>query len=165
MATPPNLGYLRAFSNSFSLVGIKNSFRMREALTDSEAGTYTFERASGDMLAFYNDLIAAWFGIASGTPVVLTPSVTIKIAKGTANTTVTVPLELGAAALDCTDLFKIGAPPAPKVPKADVTLTLVGKDLQVDLKNLGAVTEGLYQGQVFVAATLDPVLEIQLLIV
>jgi len=161
----PDLSYLRAFFNAYNLVGIKTARRVRDALADVEAGAYTFARASGDNLAVYNDLIEAWFGIASGAPVMPTPVAIMKIVQGTATATVTISLGLaGGTALNTPDLLKIGPPFGPKIRAADVALTLAAPDLTVDVANLAAVAKGLYIGLITDAAA-TPVLEVQLSIV
>src|SRR5712692_5008729 len=160
-----DFGFLRAVGDYFSLVGAKTVNRMGGALTDAEADKYTFERATGDVLGFYNDVLGAWFGLATGGLVVPTPSVTVLIKQGTATGSATIPLALGAGALDRTDLVKVGLPAAPKVAKTDVTLTVTGTDLKIDLKNLGGAALGLYKGLVFVTATNASVLEVQLRVV
>jgi hypothetical protein len=161
----PDLSYLRAFINVYNLVGIKTARRVRDALADVEAGAYTFARASGDNLAVYNDLIEAWFGIASGSPVMPTPVAIMKITQGAAAATVTISLGLaGATVLNTPDLFKVGPPFGPKIRAADIVLTLTAPDLKVDVANLAAMAKGLYIGLITDAAA-APVLEVQLLIV
>ena len=156
------LGYLRAIVDSFGLVGLKTASRFGEALTDAENQKYTFEKATGDVLAFYDDLVAAWFGLASDAIVSPTPSVTMTIPQGTATATATVSHAFGTATVDRTDLFKIGLPVVPKIPKGDVSLTPSATDLKIDVKNLAAVKPGLYKGAVFKTVGNAIVLEIRL---
>lgn len=155
-------GYLRAVIDSFGFAGAKAANRFGQALSDAEGTTYTFQKAATDVFSFYEDMLGAWFGLATGDIISPTPSVTIKIAQGTATASATVPLNLGTAPLDWTALPKIGRPAALGVPKSDVTPAASGTDLKVDLKNLSALKVGLYRGQVFIAATNKPVLEIAL---
>jgi hypothetical protein len=159
------LAYLRAFIDSFGLVGLKTAQRFRDALTGAEGATYTFEQASSDTFGFYDDLLAAWFRLASPASVFPTSSVTMKMTEGSADATATVPIALSAVTLESTDLLKIGLPAVPKIPKTDVTLTLTGTNLEIKVKNLAARKAGLFKGLVFDKATSDPVIEIRLLIV
>lgn len=162
----PNLNYLRAFFNAYNLVGIKTAQRIRDALTDTESGTYTFERANGDQLGFYNDVIAAWYGIASATPVAPTPVVMMKISMGDTVATATVSLGLAATANPVsTALFKAEPPFGTNVPIGDVTVTLNAPDLDVDLQNLGGLTTGTYVGTIMDGTTSLPILEVQLAVV
>src|SRR5262245_57484365 len=143
------LGNLRAIMDSFGLVGLKTAQRFRDALTSAEGTAYSFEQASSDVFGFYDDLLGAWYGLATGAIVSPPPGVTRKIPQGTATATATVSLALGAAVLDITDLRKIGLPAVPKIPKTNVTLTIAGTNLKIDVAGLAAVNRGLFKGLVF----------------
>jgi hypothetical protein len=164
-----DFGDLRGVIDSFGFVGAKVVNRFGAALSDAEGNppAYKFENAISDAFAFYNDVFAAWFGLATGAVVSPTPSVTMQIAQGSATATTTVPLNLPAAiTLDKTDLRKIGRPIVPKISKNDVTLTIQNTtDLKIDIQNLANVKAGLFKGLVFNQVTKEPVLEIQLRVV
>lgn len=159
------LGHLRAFVDAIGLVGLKTANRFGQALTDAEATGYTYEKAASDTLGFYDDVLSALFGLATGSIPVPVDSVTMKIKQGSATTSATVPLALAAGALDVTDLHKIGLPAVPKIPSTDVTLTVSPPNLKIDVKNLGAAKEGIYKGLISVHATGAPVLEVYLRVV
>jgi hypothetical protein len=158
------LGFLRAFGDALGLIGEKTINRVGTALTDAEADNYTFQRATGDVLGFYNDVLSAWFGLAVGNLVVPLATVPMQIAVGTASATATVPLNLPAGTYTSTDILKVGLPLTPKIPKTNVTVTVAAGSLTVAITGLAAVIAGFYKGLILNPAN-APVAEVRLRVV
>jgi len=144
--------YLRAVADYWGVLGTKTAVRMSGALDDIGNDAYKFERATRDVVGFYNDVIETWWNVMSGGAPVALPVISFPIKKGTNTGSVTVPLSLAAGTqVEVTDLVKVGLPASPRIPKTDVTLTVgANGDLKIDLGNLQNRAIGLYKGLVSV---------------
>src|SRR5215469_1565817 len=93
--------YLRMVRDSWASFLAKASLRADNALTDIGNDAYKYERASRDVLGFYNDLLGTWIDLFSGKITAPPLKISIPIKQGTATATVTYPLGLTAgSALD-----------------------------------------------------------------
>jgi hypothetical protein len=162
------MNYIDYMTTSFSSAWNAAQTRWTVAIADIRAGTYTADKWVSDMMGTWLDGAQPWWNVYGTAVNVPVPVVGFNITAGTtltqtAFTNILPPLGTPPP-VHCTDVLRIGG--TQKVTgDTDATPTLTDGLLKVELKNLGSLPAGDYQGGVYLAGTVNRLIALVFLVI